>query len=270
MVMQLANDMSTHLNIDAERREKWLHIRNNLVPYPTQQRNGKTVFRYTEKGLAWVNGNSLGLQHIYPAGQIGLESPPELLEIAKNTVLQMRRWNDSNATNSVFPAAVRVGIDPAEIWRELENYSNRARSNGFQTGNPHGVENWSTVPNTVNEMLCTGHQSVIRLFHAWPKNTPASFHNIRTEGAFLISAKIENNLISDVVIVSEKGRPLTLQNPWHGKKVKVSPKKKATFSFSASSKTNATAAAAAEQVFSGPRITLETKPNTTYTVSCVE
>ncbi|MEI7899998.1 MAG: sugar-binding domain-containing protein [bacterium] len=54
---------------------------NEFVPrgkkisaFPTQERNGKTVFRYSEKGMAWCNGNTLGIQHIYPAGAIGLDS----------------------------------------------------------------------------------------------------------------------------------------------------------------------------------------------------
>ena len=40
------------------------------------------IFRYTEKGTPWWGSNTVGIQHIYPAGGIGLDSPPELLERA--------------------------------------------------------------------------------------------------------------------------------------------------------------------------------------------
>ncbi|MDR1818040.1 MAG: hypothetical protein LBR07_07745 [Puniceicoccales bacterium] len=254
MTLQLANDMSEFLGVDENRRAKWRDVHEKLAPYPTQQREGKTVFRYTEKGRAWHRDNSLGLQHIYPAGQIGFDTEKPLLEIAKNTVLQMRRWNDFNATNSIFPAAVRVGLDAAEIWRELAAYSTRTACNGFQRGNPHGVENWSTVPNTINEMLCASNHGVIRLFAVWPRDTDAAFHTIRAEGAFLVSAKIANNTVGDVRITSEKGRPLTLQNPWHGKRVRVSVSTSATTG----------AEKNPEKILTGDRLHLKTTAATTY------
>ncbi|MDR1592909.1 MAG: hypothetical protein LBS43_00315, partial [Prevotellaceae bacterium] len=158
MVMQTAVDMSILTGVDADKREKWLHIRDNLSHYPVFERKGKTVFRYTEEGTEWVNGNTLGIQHIYPAGAIGLDSDPELLKIAYNTIDDMQRWIDGNGSNSFFPAAVRVGYNPDVIMQQLRRYTEHACPNGFQLDNPHGIENLSTVPNTVNEMLCMGHQ----------------------------------------------------------------------------------------------------------------
>ena len=72
-VFETALDMSRELGVDAARHTKWQHILQHLSDFPTQQRNGKTVFRYTEKGLAWFASNSCGVQHIYPAGSIGLD-----------------------------------------------------------------------------------------------------------------------------------------------------------------------------------------------------
>lgn len=69
-VMQTACDMSAALGIDADRRLNWKKIVNTLADYPTQIRNGRKVFRYSEKGTEWWGNNTLGIQHIYPAGQI--------------------------------------------------------------------------------------------------------------------------------------------------------------------------------------------------------
>jgi len=221
MIMQLANDMSEMLQTDADRREKWLHVRDNISDYPLMERNGKTVFRYTEKGIGWVDGNTLGIQHIYPAGVIGLDSDPELLQIAYNTVDEMRRWLDTNASNSMFPAAVRVGYSPDTILYQLGVYSKHTAPNGFQLDNPHGVENWSTVPNTINEMLCMSHHGIIRPFAGWVRSKDAMFHNIRAEGAFLVSGAIRNGEVCDLSVYSEKGSELRLLNPWKGRKVSV-------------------------------------------------
>lgn len=221
MVMQTVIDMSEFLGIDSDRRDIWTYMKNHLADYPLQERDGKTVFRYTEEGCDWWNGNTLGIQHIYPAGQIGLESDPELLKVAYNTVDIMQRWHDTNGSNSFFPAAVRIGYNPDTVLTRLNEYSRHTYPNGFQFGNPHGIENWSTVPNTINEMLCMGHQDIVRVFHVWPKDKDASFHNIRVEGAFLVSSELKNGAVSYITLKSEKGRDLTLQNPWKGMKVDV-------------------------------------------------
>lgn len=217
----LALDMSEELGVDENRREKWNHILKHLSGYAYQQNNGRKVFRYTEKGTPWRGDNTVGIQQIYPAGQIHLDSHPELLEVSHNTIDVMQRWLDINGSNSFFPAAVRINYDPGKILRELRKYSKHTYPNGFQSGNPHGIENFSTVPNTINEMLCMGHKGVIRLFRVWPKTKDASFVNIRCWGAFLVSAEFKNGRIKSVVIISEKGRQCTVVNPWPGRRVQL-------------------------------------------------
>ena len=105
--------------------------------------------------------------------------------------------------------------------QHLHEYSLHTHPNGFQKDTPHGTENWSTVPNTVNEMLCMGHQGTLRLFPAWPRSMDASFHTIRVEGAFLVSASLKGGEIGEVTILSEQGRDLKMLNPWPGKDVEI-------------------------------------------------
>lgn len=67
----------------------------------------------------------------------------------------------------------------------------------------------------VQEMLIQSHTGVVHIFPAIPKNWEnLSFDNLRTEGAFLISAKKEKGLISNIRIVAEKGGVLKLKNPF--------------------------------------------------------
>lgn len=243
MVMQTAIDMSKELNIDVERTDKWKYIKDHLSDYCYQERNGKKVFRYTEKGTAWWGSNTLGIQHIYPAGQIGLDSDPELLQVAHNTVDVMQRWIDFNGSNSFFPAAVRVGYNPDTILYQLHKYVKHTYANGFQLNNPHGIENFSTVPNTINEMLCMGHGGVLSVFPVWPKEKDASFGNLRVWGAFLVSSELKDGEVQFVKIISEKGRICHLENPWPINKIKVYRNGKAS------------------ELLRGTRLSLETENN---------
>lgn len=70
----------------------------------------------------------------------------------------------------------------------------------------------------VQEMLLQSHTGVIRLFPAIPKSwQDASFQTLRAEGAFLLSATMQNRNVQKVEIIPEKGGVLKMQNPFTGK-----------------------------------------------------
>jgi alpha-L-fucosidase 2 len=234
--LELAIDMGRELAIDADRHEKWRHILDYLSGWSYQELSlprGRDedrsvvkpkvkVFRYTEKGTAWWRNNTLGIQHIYPAGAIGLDSDPEVLRIARNTLDVRNGWFDGNGMNSFYPAAVRVGYDPQVILAKLREMIGRIGTpNGFIKGNPHGIENCSTVPNTINEMLCMSRKGVLRVFPVWPNDKDARFANLRAWGAFLVSSELKGGAVSYVKLHSEQGRPCTMVNPWPGKSIDV-------------------------------------------------
>ncbi|MEA3367672.1 MAG: hypothetical protein U9R68_06115 [Planctomycetota bacterium] len=75
------------------------------------------------------------------------------------------------------------------------------------------------MPNTINMMLCMGHQNVLRVFGVWPRDRRARFAGIRAEGAFLVSSELADGQVQYVMIRSERGRPCVLVNPWPGKAV---------------------------------------------------
>ena len=220
-VFSTAIELSDALDVDEDKHEKWNHILDHLSKYATMQRDGKTIFRYTERGTEFWGGNTLGIQHIYPALGIGLESDPELIEISHNMIDCMQRWFDNNGDNSLFPAAAYVGYKPELIYQKLHEYvSNHYRPNGFRK-NKHGMEKLSTIPNTVNMMLCSVHKGVMRLYPAWPKDVDARFANLRQFGAFLVASELKDDVVQYVAITSEKGLPCTIVNPWPGEKVTV-------------------------------------------------
>jgi hypothetical protein len=130
------------------------------------------------------------------------------------TIRRKAAWLDENQSCMFFPAAVRIGYDPEIILAALRNLiQNWGLPNGYIRDNPHGIENLSTTPNTIQEMMLLSYEGVLRLFRGWPKKSlpDASFRDLRAYGAFRVSAKLENGMVKEAEIFSEKGRPCTVE-----------------------------------------------------------
>lgn len=215
-------DISVELGEDEQRRSLWEDIVDNLHEFPTYIRNGKQVFRYTTNGTDWNDSNTLCIQHIYPCGQIGLNSDEEMLEISRNTFFSDDRWNDGNGGCSYFPCAARLGIAPKLIIEKMKKNFNK-----FQLPNMlllHGggcLENSSVASATLNEMVLQSYEGIIRIFPDWDFDIDCSFENLRADGAFLVTASVRNGKIGTVIIKSEKGRKLRIVNPFGRAVLKV-------------------------------------------------
>ena len=242
-------EISAALGLDSDRHAHWQHILDHLSDYPVYERDGVQVFRYSEVGQDWEEGHCMvGLQHIYPADTLDLDSDPKLLEIAKNTITaHYWGWDDNNHTMSFMPAAARVGYDPETILRNLREKAlspEHAQPNLYLKYGGGGIEACSTVTATLQEMLLQSCRGTVRVFADWPKARDAEFTDLRAYGAFLISAKLSGGIVQSVTVVSEQGSPLTLVNPWPGQTVRLTR-------------------GIAETVLHGERFTLPTQPGET-------
>jgi len=211
-------EISTELDCDADRRERWQHILDHISDLPTYERDGKTIFRLTESGMDWCEGNTLAIQHIFPGGCVGIDSAPELLEVARNTIIALARWKCGNGFPTFYTAAARVGHDPHEILEQLrERVEDDIFPNLliFQGGG--GIETCGGITGAINEMLLQSHERVIRLFPVWPTERDARFTTLRAVGAFLVSSELIDGQVQPTVIESEKGCDCTVQNPWPDK-----------------------------------------------------
>ena len=212
MVYSALLDVAQVLPVSESDRAHWQEVLTNLSPYP--KKRGHYV--YTKKGMKKYKVNTVGIQHIYPVGQ-GCGSKKEL-KISKKTVEKTKRWNDDNGTNSLYPAAARVGLSAEEI---LKHY----RSHRAEFGLPNKLynhkggclENVSIAASMLNEMMLKSYDGVLRVFPNWDKTIDCEFRNLRADGAFLVSAKITKGIIEFVEIYSEKGSPLTIANPFAAK-----------------------------------------------------
>ena len=200
-------DMAKELGLNSEKYSLWEDINKNLSEFPTFIKHGKRCFRYSKRGIRWRNENTVGLQHIYPASQIGLDSGEKLLKIAKNTYFINDRRLDDNGSNSYLPAGARIGVDPEFLIEGIhQNIKEFAMPNRLFRHHGGGIEHLTTIPATINEMLLQSHEGVIRPFPCWNKKSDASFENLRADGAFLVSAKLKKERISSLIIKSLKGR----------------------------------------------------------------
>lgn len=205
-------DMAKELNLNPEKYALWEDIIENLSDFPAFIKKGKKCFRYSRFGIRWRDDNTVGLQHIYPASQIGLSSSEKLLKIARNTYFINDRRLDDNGSNSYLPAGARIGVDPDFLIEGIhQNIKEFAMPNGLFRHHGGGIEHLTTVPATINEMLMQSHQGVIRIFPCWNKKSDASFENLRADGAFLVSAELKNESVISLRIKSLKGRNCTVQ-----------------------------------------------------------
>ena len=222
MVLDCLLDIVKTLNIKEEKLEKWEHILSHLSEYPTFEKDGKTVFRYTEKGMEWLDNNALGLQHIYPCSRINIFSDKKLLEIARNSFSAVDRWDDRNAFSSYYACAARLGIDPDLIIEKLRNIF-KIRQYQSMMFNIFGgcLENTSVATNLINEMMLQSNDGIICLFPSWTKKIDAEFKTLRTNGAFLVSSKMTNGEIEYAKIECERDGILKIHNPYKSAKIKI-------------------------------------------------
>ena len=205
-------DMAKEMNLNPEKYALWEDIIENLSDFPTFIKKGKKCFRYSKFGIRWRDDNTVGLQHIYPASQIGFSSGDELLKIAKNTYFMNDRRLDDNGSNSYLPAGARIGVDPDFLIEGIhQNIDEFALSNRLFRHHGGGIEHLTTVPATINEMLMQSYEGIIRLFPCWKKSSDISFENLRADGAFLVSAKLKDGETVSLEIKSLMGRKCTVQ-----------------------------------------------------------
>lgn len=210
-----AIEMAEKLDIDKDLREKWQDLLTRLSGFPTYIRRGRRVFRYTEKGMAWNDSNDVGQQHIFPCGCIGLSSPAAELKIARNTVNQRKYcFLDGNAVSSFYAIAARIGYDPAYMTDKLREFNRRTTlPNYLHNEGGGGLEYCAVNANALNEMALQSHQGMIRIFPDWDKRLNCEYERLRAEGAFLVSASINNGKVGHAKIEALMGGKLKVCFP---------------------------------------------------------
>ena len=198
----------------------------NLAPLPTYTSGGLTYYNGTQD----APGGSLGLYGVNPAvwsPTIGLGSTPAQIQAMQNTIYANGSygWYGGNFVAWSFPASARMGLPDtynrfaAALGGRL-NEPTLLRSNGTVVQGGGGSETMGSIE-TVDEMLLSSYDGVLRFYPAWPMARTVSFSDMGATGGFSVSSSLSGGVIGATTVVSNAGRSLTIAQPYPGAKITI-------------------------------------------------
>ncbi|BFT75496.1 discoidin domain-containing protein [Paenibacillus sp. P36] len=212
------------LGVSQQRADLWKDIRDHMADTPTMQRNGQTVYALADNGDFWPNSGNVELEFIHPGERLGFNSDPQKLQIARNTLTQKAHtFGQINNTPKAYTQAARVGYPAQSIIDYFLQQTYPAIAQNFRIPDDnHGIEKGGATE-AFNNLLLQSDNYVIKVFPDWVQNKDAKFVRLREKGAFLVSSayKGATQEVQYVDVTSEKGKDLSLMNPWPGQEVEV-------------------------------------------------
>ncbi|NOZ20579.1 MAG: hypothetical protein GXP25_05755 [Planctomycetes bacterium] len=221
-------EASKVLGIEPE--AKWLDISKRLPRYCTV---GNQIALWEGQGLDHSHRHHSHLAGIYPFDTIDCDREPGKGAVARSihtwTVKGMGEWSGWCVPwASIIHSRLRNG-DMAElllnIWRRVFTNENDgtlhdAHVKGFSVlqGRTHEkeimqIEAGMAAITAVQEMLLQCVKGTIRIMPGVPERwRDVSYTNMRTEGAFLVSAQKRDGMLTKVKVISEAGGPLQIEN----------------------------------------------------------
>lgn len=225
-----AAELATELGLQEE-ASKWEAISNEWRPFAIDS---------ISCGLAFAPGFPYSESHRHfshlvawhPLGIIDWSNGENDQKIIKATISELERVGTDWWCGYSFSwmgnlyARAFMGEKAARILRIFaENFClpNSFHVNGEQHNQgfskfkyrPFTLEGNFAFAAAIQEMLIQSHTGVVRIFPAIPADWKnVSFNQLRTVGAFLVSAEKKNGNIEKIEIFSEKGGAIKLANPF--------------------------------------------------------
>ncbi len=220
-----------------EEANKWASISKEWQPFAIDSLSG---------GLAFAPGYPYSESHRHfshlvawhPLGIIDWSNGEEDQKIIKATIAELERVGTDWWCGYSFSwmgnlyARAFMGEKAAGILRVFaENFClpNSFHVNGEQHNRgyskfkyrPFTLEGNFAFTSAIQEMLIQSHTGVVRIFPAIPADwKDVSFSQLRTVGAFLISAETKDGMVEKVEIFAEKGGVIKLANPFGDRQIK--------------------------------------------------
>ena len=224
--------------------ERAQEVEANLVPFLREEPRRETRIneRNYDDRLLISAGQRLDRSHrhhshlmaIHPLGLLTLDGTEEEQALIRGSLHEISRYGTGEWTGWSYPwmslIASRAGYGNM-AWQMLDLYANAfiAPNTFHVNGDPrrYGLSMWNYEPMTLEaglgaaaaimEMLLQSHNECIRLFPSIPiRWHDAYFENLRAEGAFVVTAKLEDDQVLFVRILSEAGRACRVRNPFPG------------------------------------------------------
>ena len=173
-----------------------------------------------------ANGAPYPLQSFYPALWFNRESPEALY--ARNLVQHFYRHGEIGKTDVfrahfftwLVPPAIRCDYPAEEVLKVIRSVVEKTMLPNF-TYWDQALLTEHQVIDGIGAMFLQSVNGRLIVFPNWTMGTDAAFHQLREDGAFLVSSAVKRGVIDSVTIASEKGLPCRVRNPWPGRGVQV-------------------------------------------------
>lgn len=176
------------LGLDAAEASRWRAMAEAMPPYPTVDTPAGRVFIDVEGAQPIEYNIAVPLSSVFWGDDIGLDSPPEQVALAKRT------------------------LETINVWEPHRGYLKRVRAR-LGIPEPDGT--------IMLESVLQSHTGRIRVFPAVTPDFEGGFENLGAQGAFVVSARRSKGVVENVVITSMAGNPCVLANPWRDAGVSV-------------------------------------------------
>ena len=204
----------------------WQKELPNLAPLSTFTYNGHTDLKSSQDAPGFYGDGGMPLMGAVFAPVLGLGSPPAMLQALQNTIYDLgdnqNIWYWYNGSAWPYPAAARAGLP--DIFSRLtvmatgrlgEPANQQANGTVLLVTGGGGGEGAGNIE-TVDEMLLSSYDGILRFFPAWPMARTASFSNMAAVGGFQVSSGVVGGVIQPTTVVSSAGRTLTIAQPYPG------------------------------------------------------
>jgi alpha-L-fucosidase 2 len=223
-----AAELATELNLLTE-AEHWNAILTEFGKYDLDETGGLTVAKDFP-----LNESHRHFSHtmaFHPLGLLDFDNPDDK-QIIENSIRRMEKNGSSQWCGYSFSWLANIyarmyrGEDAAKVLRIFASCfcsPNSFHLNGDQckaghssfTYDPFTLEGNFAFASGIQEMLLQSHNGIIRIFPAVPADWKnIAFENLRTEGAFLVSAQKENGVLDSFTISAPEGGIARIRLPF--------------------------------------------------------
>jgi hypothetical protein len=189
---------------------KWKETLAKLVPYPTDE-NGYMIS--ATMPLTESHRHYSHLLMAYPLHIVNPDDPQERELITKSLEYWMGMSKSLRGFSYSGGASIAALLGDGDTSLEYLNklLDTKILPNSMYVESGPVIETPLSAAASIHDMLLTGWGNKIRVYPAIPKAwSDVSFHDLRTEGAFLVSAVRSNGKTQLIRIESLAGQPCTI------------------------------------------------------------
>jgi alpha-L-fucosidase 2 len=216
-------EMDEYFQFNSPKTSMWKAYLGNLTPFPVNE-HGFMIGK--DQGFDEGHRHYSHLLAIYPFHTINTSNTDrELIEKSIDRWLSLTKVSGHSGYTYTGGCAMLASLGRGNEALDLLDklFDDKLQPNTmYSEGGGQVIETPLSGVESINYMLLQSWNGIIRVFPAVPDRWQnVAFENFRTEGAFLVSARLINGSFDQFHLLSEKGNTCTIENPWPGRKMEV-------------------------------------------------